>query len=89
MMWKYIALADDTQLAYSETRADGTIVVTAERPIDMGFDSARCLLPAYSWSDVAGFTKDEMNRLDAIVHDNAPLIFEMADGRAAERSWMA
>ncbi len=89
MMWKYIALADDTQIAYSETQKDGTIVVTVERPVDMGFDFARCLLPAYQWSDATGFSTDEMRRLDEIVHDNAPLIIELADERAQEKAKVA
>ena len=89
MMWKYIGLADDTQIAYSETRADGTIVVSVERPADMGFDSARCLLPAFHWSDVTGFTAEEMCRLDGIVRDNAPLIMELADERAEEKTLVA
>lgn len=89
MMWNYIGLADDTQLAYSETREDGTIVVAVERPVDMGFDSARCLLPAFTWSDVFGFTPEEMRRLDAIVRSNAPLIMELADERAEEKARVA
>ncbi|MCI5448742.1 MAG: hypothetical protein MR433_03760 [Coriobacteriaceae bacterium] len=86
MMWKYIALADDTQIAYSETQKDGTVIVTAERPVDMGFDFARCLLPSYQWSDTTGFSDDEMCELDAIVRDNAPLIIELADQRADEKT---
>ena len=89
MMWNYIGLADNTQFAYSETREDGTIVVTVERPADMGFDFARCLLPAYRWSDATGFSDEEMKELDALVHDNAPLIMELADERAEEKTWVA
>lgn len=85
-MWKYIALADDTQIAYSETQKDGTVIVTAERPVDMGFNFARCLLPLYQWSDATGFSADEMRELDAIVHDNVSLIFELADQRANEKT---
>ena len=87
MMWDYIMLADETQLAYSDIRDDGTIVVAVERPVDMGFDSARCILPSFKWSDVEGFTKAEMKALDALVRDNSPLIFEFAqrhaDGKTA------
>lgn len=89
MMWSYVSLADDTQIAYSETRDDGTVAVTVERPVDFGFDSARCLLPSFSWSDVHGFSPDDMGRLDAFIRDNAPLIIELADRRAAEKQGAA
>ena len=82
MMWDYIMLADETQLAYSDIRDDGTIVVAVERPVDMGFDSARCILPSFKWSDVEGFTEAEMKALDALVRDNSPLIFEFAQRHA-------
>lgn len=52
----------------------------------MGFDFARCLLPSYQWSDATGLSADEMRELDAIVHDNAPLIFELADQCADEKT---
>jgi hypothetical protein len=78
MMWNYIQLADETQLAYSDVRDDGTVLVVAERPVDSGFDSARCTLPAFTWSAVEGFSPSEMRELDAIVRDNAPFIFELA-----------
>lgn len=78
MMWSYIQLPDETQIAYSDIRDDGTVVVGVERPVDMGFDSARCLLPAYRWYDVDGFSDDEIAELDRLVRDNAPFIFELA-----------
>ena len=81
-MWDYIMLADETQLAYSDIRDDGTIVVAVERPVDMGFDSARCILPSFKWSDIEGFTESEMKALDALVRDNSPLIFEFAQRHA-------
>lgn len=86
MLYSYIKLADDTQIAYSELRADGTLVVAIERPVDMGFDSARCVLPSYRWSDVHGFTNEEISSLEALLRDNAPLIFELAERRSAEKS---
>ena len=78
MMRSYLTLADETQIAYSDVRPDGTIAVNIERPVDGGFDSARCLLPAYTWSGIEGFTTAEIAELDALLHDNAPFIFELA-----------
>lgn len=77
-MWSYLTLADETQIAYSNVRPDGTVVIGIERPVDGGFDSARCTLPAYRWSEVEGFTDSEVAELDALLRDNAPFIFELA-----------
>ena len=86
MMWKYLAFPDETQIAYSDLREDGTLEVAVERPVDMGFDSARCLLPAHRWFDVTGFSDEELAELDSFVRNNAPFIFELAERRASEQA---
>ena len=85
MFWDYIQLPDETQVAYSDVREDGTLEVRVERPSDMGFDSARCMLPSFTWSDVQGFSDEEMGNLDHLVRNNAPLIFEFAQADPSER----
>lgn len=77
-MWEYVRLEDDTQISYSDLRDDNTIKVVVERPRDWGFDSATCLLPSYTWSNVDGFSKEEIDWLDEFVHNNAPLITRFA-----------
>lgn len=47
MMWNYVQFPDETQIAYSDVREDGTVRIDIERPRDWGFDSARCIMPAY------------------------------------------
>ena len=47
MFYGYVKLEDETQFTYSELRDDHTVLVCVERPVDMGFDSAECLLPAF------------------------------------------
>lgn len=85
MMWEYVSFPDETTVAYSDLCPDGTVRVAVERPIDMGFDSAQCTLPAYVWSDVEGFSPEEVARLDTFLRDNAPLIFDLAERRAGEK----
>lgn len=36
MMWDYIQLPDEAQIAYSDIREDGTVLVGVERPRDGG-----------------------------------------------------
>ncbi len=79
MMWSYVKLDDETQFAYSGLNEDGTVVVAVERPVDMGFDSAECLLPAYRWVSSEGFSEAELDQLMEFVKANAPLIFELAE----------
>lgn len=84
MMYNYLKLPDETQFAYSGILSDNTVEVTVERPDDWGFDSARCLLPAFTWSDVEGFTEDEILDFDDLIRHNVPLIMRLA--REAVRS---
>lgn len=85
MMWGYIQLADETQFAYSDLREDGTVLILIERPRDWGFDSARCILPSYHWSEIDGFSQEEIADFDSFLHDNAPFIFELAERSHEDR----
>lgn len=85
MFYTYVELEDGTQLAYSDVLDDGTVELSIERPIELGFDSARCLLPSFEWSEVEGFSADDMAYLDSFVHNNAPLILRLA--REASKSY--
>ena len=78
MFYDYVELEDRTQVAYSDVLADGTVEVSIERPVELGFDSALCTLPAFQWRNVEGFSKEELAQLDGFVHQNAPLILRLA-----------
>ncbi|MDO4590176.1 MAG: hypothetical protein Q4B35_02095 [Slackia sp.] len=85
MMWSYATLPDGTQIAYSDLQDDGTLRIAVERARDWNFDSARCVMPAYRWSHVDGFSDVEIAKLDAFLRNNAPLIFELAEAPYDER----
>lgn len=78
MFYEYVELEDGTQIAYSNVLEDNTVELSIERPIEDGFDSARCLLPSFSWSAIEGFSEEEIARLDSFVKNNAPLILRFA-----------
>lgn len=86
MMRDYVQFPDETQIAYSDVREDGTVLVGIERPRDWGFDSARCILPAYTWTDIDGFDDGEIDALDSFLRNNAPLIFELAERPHGDRA---
>jgi hypothetical protein len=76
--YEYVELEYGTQIAYSNVLPEDVVEVAVERPVELGFDSARCSLPAFEWSDVEGFSAEEMVSLDAFIHRNAPLILRLA-----------
>lgn len=86
-MWRYVTFPDETIVAYSDIRDDGTVQIDVERPRDGGFDTARCLMPAYRWSKVDGFSDEELEDFEAFLRNNAPLIFDFA--RNPENRWEA
>lgn len=83
----YVQFPDDTIIAYGEAQEDQTVEIVIERPRDWGFDSARCIMPAYRWLDVDGFSDEDIERLGSFLRDNAPLIFEFAND--PESGWRA
>lgn len=78
MMYNYLKLADDTQIAVSNMLEDNTIQVSAERPVDGGFDSATCFLPLCEWRDSNGFSSSELEQLATLVKNNASLIYRFS-----------
>lgn len=78
MMWEYVQFADDTQVSYSDVRDDNTVLVVIERPRDWGFDTAKCLLPSFTWFEADGFDESSLAELDRFVKNNAPLIMRFA-----------
>ena len=47
MMYGYMTLADETGITHSEMKADGSVKVYFEKPIEGGFQHATCYLPSY------------------------------------------
>ena len=57
MMYPYMTFEDGTEVVHSDlVTDDGTekVFVHFERPTSDGFDSARCELPSYAWTDWEG-----------------------------------
>jgi hypothetical protein len=78
MMYGYMTLPDDTGIAHSEMKPDGSVKVYLEKPVEGGFHSATCYLPTYRWENISGFSEDEIRKFDKILHDNAHLILEFS-----------
>jgi hypothetical protein len=78
MMYGYMTLADETEIAHSEMQTDGSVKVYMERPVEGGFKHATCYLPDYKWEDIVGFSEEEMERLRKFVTSNAHIIIELS-----------
>ena len=79
MLYPFLTLDDNTQIVHSELLPDGQVRVCVEQPVLRGFNSATCMLPSYSWSDIEGFTAADIKRLQQIIADGAHLIFRYAE----------
>ena len=49
-----------------------------ERPTDNGFDSARCELPEYKWTEKEGYSDEEIAFFEKLLHSNAHLLYKYA-----------
>jgi hypothetical protein len=82
MMYPYITLADETLITHSELIDDNgvqTVLVHFERPIDGGFDSARCSLPSYRWIMRDGYSDAEISDFEQLLHDAAHSFYRYAE----------
>lgn len=79
MMYPYITLADETEITHSGLLPQHAVQVHFERPKLDGFDSARCVLPAYEWALRDGFSDAEIAFFTEFLHANAHLLYHYAE----------
>lgn len=82
MMHQFMELNDGTQIVHSDIMTDDKgaelVKVYVEKPIELGFKSAYCYLPAYKWEQIDGFDETEMASLQDIIQSTAHLIIQFA-----------
>lgn len=79
MMYPFLTLDDAAEIVHSDMRPDGTVKVYIEKPDEKdGFHHAVCVLPGYQWSDIFGFTPQELARYDEVLHSTAHLILQFS-----------
>ncbi|MDD2981495.1 MAG: hypothetical protein PHN80_16210 [Hespellia sp.] len=82
MMYPYMTLSDETEIVHSqiiEENGRKKVIVNFERPVENGFDSARCELPDYTWIERVGYTDDEIAMFEELLHTNAHLLYKYAE----------
>ena len=55
------------------------VIVNFERPTEDGFDSARCELPDYKWTEREGYSDEEIALFEELLHSNAHLLYKYAE----------
>lgn len=81
MMYPYMTLADETEIVHSqiiEKNGIQKIIVNFERPTEDGFDSARCELPDYKWTENVGYSDEEIAMFEKLLQSNAHLLYKYA-----------
>lgn len=81
MMYPYMTFSDETEIVHSQLIEDKGIkkvIVNFERPTDNGFDSARCELPEYKWTEKEGYSDEEIAFFEKLLHSNAHLLYKYA-----------
>ena len=79
MMYPYLTFDDNTEIVHSELHDDKTVDVYVETPCVGGFKSAYCRLPDYKWTNIEGYSKEEIEEYQKIIESNAHLIIRFAE----------
>ena len=86
MMYGYMTLSDDTGIAHSEMKPDGSVKVYFEKPVEGGFHHAACWLPDYRWENIEGFSEEEVRKLNEFLKNNAHIIIEFSQNGGFENA---
>ncbi len=87
MMYPYMTLPDETLVTHSHLmEKDGvkTVEVHFERPVEGGFDMARCSLPSYEWIIREGYSDQEILEFERMLRDGAHIFFKYAEAGGAQ-----
>ncbi len=79
MIYPFMTLNDTTEIVHSEMQQDGRVKVYIEKADEKdGFHHATCYLPDYEWTDIFGFSENEMKKYREIVQSTSHLIMDFA-----------
>ena len=79
MMYPFLTLDDQTEIVHSEMLEDNRVKVYLEKPDEKDcFHHATCYLPGYEWTDVFGFSQEDIQRYQEVIESTAHLILEFS-----------
>ena len=87
MMYPFLTLDDQTEIVHSEMLPEHEVKVYIEKPNEKDcFHYATCFLPSYRWTDVFGFTKQEIEKYQKILESTAHLILRFSEEGGVENA---
>ena len=87
MMYPFMTLDDNTEIVHSEMLPDQRVKVYFEKPDAKDcFHSAVCYLPDYTWTDISGFTPEEIGRYQKFLETTAHLILQVSKEGGVENA---
>lgn len=79
MIYPFMTLDDNTEIVHSEMKDNGDVLVHIETPDEkFGFKQATCILPEYKWTEVSGYSGEDIKRFEEIIRSTAHLIMEFS-----------
>jgi len=81
MMYPFLQLDDEVEIVHSNiihTTSGERVRIYIEKPVQGGFNCAECFLPEYTWENIVGFSKDDIDRFQEIIESTSHLIFRFA-----------
>lgn len=79
MMYPFMTLKDNTELVHYEVLSDNqSVKVYIEKPVDGGFHSAECYLPAYQWKNIEDFITNQIEYYQSFLESVAHIILRLA-----------
>ena len=79
MMYPFMTLPDETEIVHSQMLEDGRVKVYIEKPDAKDcFHHATCFIPGYTWEDIFGFTKEDVDKYQEVIESLANLIIEFS-----------
>ena len=82
----YRILPDETIVMYSQRKENGTMIVHFERPVDDGFDSARCELPGLQWLCRKGYVGTEIQAFETMLCREGQVLLTLGQALGGTKS---
>lgn len=90
MMYPFMTLEDETEVVHSDILdKQDKVKVYFERPVESGFYSAECYLPAYEWKNIKGFKRSEIRAYQKLIESVAHIIIQLAREGGTENACCA
>ncbi|MDR1831114.1 MAG: hypothetical protein LBQ97_00050 [Fusobacteriaceae bacterium] len=81
MMYPFMSMSDGTEVVHSDVIMNSgkeEVKVYFEKPIPGGFQSAMCLIPSYKWTEVSGYSQNDLMALLDYLKTVAHVIIRLA-----------